>query len=681
MADLPRLFGKYEISGEIARGGFATVYRALDTDLERDVALKVLAPHLTWEANFTARFQQEAKVAARLKHSSIVTIYEIGEVDGALFIAMELAQAGSLRDRLAAMGELDVGETIKLLGPIAAALDFAHAHGIIHRDIKPANILLESDEYGGVRPILTDFGLVKALANSAELTQSGAIIGTVEYMAPEQADTDLAHEIGPASDIYALGIVAYHMLTGRVPFSDSSAARVLMAHLTKQPPPPSSIRTDLPPGVSDAILRALAKQPADRYPSASAFVDALREAEQARKRATTISDLYDQAQIQVNEQAWEDTLNTMSAIRQLDPDFGDPSGLTTRAEKALRRSEQTKRLQSGSFATIVALTNALHALPLKNIGHSIADASMRLAAYPIRLARRVPSAVNWKSLVVVVLLIIVVGSGYAIVSNTDDIAALVGIRPVLPTLSGNTLFTSDRSGKQEIHYLDSKGETTRMTNTPGNSESWSPSLAMGGSIYFTSNRSGKREIHRLDSLGKTVRMTNTPANGESWSPSISLGGAIYFTSNRDGKQEIYRLNSLGETVRMTNTPANGESWSPSSSVDGAVYFTSNRDGKREIYRLNSLGETVRMTNTPGSSHSWSPSSSTDGSVYFTSNRDGGYEIYRLGSSDGTTRMTHTADTVSSWSPIAASGAPSISLLIEIGNVKSIVSITQERSPA
>ena len=281
MADLPRLFGKYEIRGEIARGGFATVYRAHDVDLDREVAIKVLAPHLTWEANFAARFQQEARVAARLKHSNIVTIYEIGEEDGALFIAMELAQAGSLRDRLAKVGALDVEETIELLGPIAAALDFAHVNGIIHRDVKPANILLDPDENGDVRPILTDFGLVKALANSAELTQSGAIIGTVEYMAPEQADTDLAHEIGPATDIYGLGVVAYHMLTGRVPFSDSSAARVLVAHLTKEPPPPSSIRADLPVGVSEAILRALAKEPENRYPSATAFVDALRMASEA----------------------------------------------------------------------------------------------------------------------------------------------------------------------------------------------------------------------------------------------------------------------------------------------------------------------------------------------------------------------------------------------------------------
>ena len=278
MPDLPPTFGKYQIKAPLGRGGFATVYRAHDASLDRDIALKILAPHLAWEPDTVARFKQEARIAARLKHPNIVAIHEIGEVDGQIFIAMELIEGESLRDYLKRQGSLSVEETIALLAPIADALDYAHSQGVVHRDVKPANILLETTHHGQTRPVLSDFGLVKSLAQSTEITQSGAVLGTVEYMAPEQADSERANEIGPATDLYALGIVAYHMLTGQVPFTGSSA-QVLVSHLTRQPPSPRSLRADLPDGPSQVLLKALAKRPADRFASAAAFVQALRTAE------------------------------------------------------------------------------------------------------------------------------------------------------------------------------------------------------------------------------------------------------------------------------------------------------------------------------------------------------------------------------------------------------------------
>ncbi len=279
MADPSRNFGKYEILEPIGRGGFATVYRARDTVLDRAVALKVLAPHLIWDPDFVARFKQEARVAAHLRHPSIVAIYEIDEVEGQLFIAMELVTAGSLRDYMQAQGPLSVAATVELLAPIADALDEAHSQGLVHRDIKPANILLEKTRTGKLRPLLTDFGLVKALSQHSELTRTGAILGTAEYMAPEQIDIDRVAEVGPATDIYALGIVVYHMLTGQVPFSGSSA-QVMYAHMNKTPPAPSAIRADLPAAVSGSVLRALAKGPGDRFPDATDFIESLAAASQ-----------------------------------------------------------------------------------------------------------------------------------------------------------------------------------------------------------------------------------------------------------------------------------------------------------------------------------------------------------------------------------------------------------------
>ncbi len=273
-----KTFGKYEILGELGRGGFATVYRAKDITLGREVALKLLDPSRTWEPGFVERFYQEARIAAQLKHPNIITVHEIGEVDGQLFIAMELVRGGSLRDGLEVSGAMGIEETVALLRPVAGALDFAHGNGVVHRDVKPANILLDPSPDGGVRPVLTDFGLVKALSQSTELTQSGAILGTVEYMAPEQADSNRRSEISAATDTYSLGVVAYHMLTGQVPFTGSTI-EVLMAHANKQPPSPLKLRADLSPAISDAILKALAKQPEDRFSTATGFVQALGSGE------------------------------------------------------------------------------------------------------------------------------------------------------------------------------------------------------------------------------------------------------------------------------------------------------------------------------------------------------------------------------------------------------------------
>jgi len=276
MTEQTNTFGKYEILGELGRGGFATVYRVKDTTLGRQVALKLLDPSRTWEPGFVERFYQEARIAAQLKHPNIITVYEIDEIDGQLFIAMELADQGTLAEPLEGKGRLSPEEATELLTPIADALDYAHAQGIIHRDIKPANFMLDLNRDGSVRPILSDFGLVKALSHSTELTRSGTVLGTPKYMAPEQIDPDLQHLLGPATDIYALGIVVFQMLTGQVPFEGNST-QVSYAHIHKQPPSPTELRSDLSPAISDAILKALDKKPEDRFSTATAFVQALEE--------------------------------------------------------------------------------------------------------------------------------------------------------------------------------------------------------------------------------------------------------------------------------------------------------------------------------------------------------------------------------------------------------------------
>jgi serine/threonine-protein kinase len=248
---------KYEIQAEIGRGGMGIVYRGYDTMLQRPVAVKVLPPTFSFDQEFVARFQREAVLAANLHHPHIVTIHDVGEQAGNHYIVMELLEGETLDHWLHRYGAMTPPQAGQLLQQLASALDYAHGRGIVHRDIKPSNIMLSPD--GQVK--LMDFGLVRA-GEGSQLTRSGVVLGTPEYMAPEQA---LGESVDGCADVYALGVVLYRMLTGHVPFSRSTPYAVTYAHIHEPPPPLRTLRPDLPPAVEAVVLKALAKQPAERY--------------------------------------------------------------------------------------------------------------------------------------------------------------------------------------------------------------------------------------------------------------------------------------------------------------------------------------------------------------------------------------------------------------------------------
>ena len=345
------------IGRELGRGGFATVYEARDVELERVVALKVLHPYYVEDRQFVERFRQEARAAARLRHPHIVTVYEAGEAGDQLYIAMEYLPGRTLQALLEAEGAgpepaegaLPLERALPILEQVAEALDHAHAQGVVHRDVKPGNVMVEQTAEGScispsescispseVRATLTDFGLVKALAASTALTSRGTLLGSPEYMAPEQADPERAGEVGPAADRYALGVVAYQMLTGRVPFPGNTPA-TLYAHEHKPVPPPRSLRPGLPQAVEAALLRMLAKAPAERFPSAGAFVAQLREALLAERQAVRLGPLYAQLQAAAARQEWAEVLALGGRIQELDPAYRDVAEWMGRARDRLRR--------------------------------------------------------------------------------------------------------------------------------------------------------------------------------------------------------------------------------------------------------------------------------------------------------------------------------------------------------
>lgn len=268
-----RRLGKYEIRAEVGRGGMGTVYLAHDPLLQRRVALKVLAPHLAGEPDLIERFLREARAAARLKHPNIVTIYDVGQEGSTYYFVMEYVDGPSLARALAQRGPMSPGGALRLLRPLASALDYAHGQGLVHRDVKPGNILL--DPRG--EPALGDFGIARA-AQDSRLTTTGTLVGTPEYMSPEQARGD---EVDHRTDLYSLAIVAYEMLGGRSPFAGTTPHGVLYRQVHEAPPPLRQPRPGDPawPAAVDGVLqKALAKEPGQRYETAGAFVEALARA-------------------------------------------------------------------------------------------------------------------------------------------------------------------------------------------------------------------------------------------------------------------------------------------------------------------------------------------------------------------------------------------------------------------
>jgi len=264
---------QYLIEAEIGRGGMAAVFRALDLRLHRHVAIKALPPELAFNSDVRTRFLREAQTAAQLSHPNIVPIYTVDERGGVVYFVMALVEGESLAARVARPPRLSIDAVRRILAEVADALDYAHSCGVVHRDIKPDNILL--DQTTG-RAVVTDFGIARAAAGDARLTQTGVAVGTPAYMSPEQAMGE--RDLDGRSDQYSLGVVGYQLLVGETPFKAANTPAMLVKHLSEVPRAVRERRPDVPDALAAAVDRALAKKPEERWPSAGAFRDALRSA-------------------------------------------------------------------------------------------------------------------------------------------------------------------------------------------------------------------------------------------------------------------------------------------------------------------------------------------------------------------------------------------------------------------
>ncbi len=268
-----KTMGGCVITDLLGQGGMARVYRAHQTHLERDVAIKVLPPYYASDQNFVDRFKLEARSLARLSHPNIVVVHDAGDERGLLYIVMEYVSGGNLRDYMTQ--SISLREVTRIIREVASALTYAHERGIVHRDVKPVNVLMDDSR----RAVLSDFGIAKVMATSAVMTRSGAGVGTPEYMSPEQCK---GIQVDARADIYALGVMLYEMLTGHTPFEADNYTALAHSHIYELPLPPTKWNPRISPAVQAVVLKALEKDPADRFQQAMDMAITLEQAAAAQ---------------------------------------------------------------------------------------------------------------------------------------------------------------------------------------------------------------------------------------------------------------------------------------------------------------------------------------------------------------------------------------------------------------
>jgi serine/threonine protein kinase/Tol biopolymer transport system component len=565
-----RTIGHYQIVEELGRGGMAVVYKAWQPSLERFVALKVLPAYFQHEPEFLARFHREARSAARFSHPNIVHVYDSGEANGIHYIAMEYVEGGSLSQRLAA-GSLSLKETQSVLAQIASALDYAHDHGLIHRDIKPANILFTADG----RPKVTDFGIARA-SDGTHLTRTGVLMGTPEYMAPEQAE---GQTVDHRTDLYALGVVLYQMLTGRAPFQGTTPHATLHAVIYEAPPPPRQIAPGLPPAVEGVVLKAIAKQPDKRFQRGADMAAALGAALAGRapteraaappRRSPVVWIMAAIAAILVL------LLGLLALLFAGGGKDTTPIPATTAVVAWLTPTDLISTATAVDAVTAPAVTEALPTEPV--VAPSDTPSSPPATALPATDTPLPPTDTP---------------------IPPSDTPPTPTDTPIPPTTSpsihtGRLAFTSNRDGNPEIYVVNlANGGLARLTSNNANDwlPDWSPD---GGRIAFTSNRTGSYDLWTMKANGSGQTAVVTTAAWDDYARWAPDGArlALATTARTQGvdNSEIFVRRAGGDLVQRTSSTAEDQwpDWSP----DGRIVYTEGFKGDSgwDIYVMDGDG--------------------------------------------------------------------------------------------
>ncbi len=361
-------FGQYQVLEVIQRSGIAMVYKGYQPSLDRAVAIKVLLR--SQDRQFATRFQREAQAIGQLEHHNILPIYDYGEQDGHLYFVTQYVEHGfTLHDLL---GEpMDSISALRLIARVLDGLDYAHRHGVIHRDIKPANILLPLPDW----PLLADFGIAKFVDDKQSLTMPGIALGTAMYMAPEYAE---GRPADARTDLYSLGVVLYHMVTGRVPFEAKTPIAVLQKHVHDPLPPPRSLMPNLPEAIDEVLGRALAKDPDERYQSAVEMAQDVQRAiaQIEQERAADQIGLFYAAGLQAfGKGEWAQAIGQLQQVQELDRHYKDSADLLAFARAARERAQaeaqqELARLNQRRASAQVSSTTILLDVPVQSASHT-----------------------------------------------------------------------------------------------------------------------------------------------------------------------------------------------------------------------------------------------------------------------------------------------------------------------
>lgn len=617
MSNDPRIgtqLAGFRIEELIGHGGMGVVYRATQLSLGRRVALKVLASHLAHDESFRERFEFEWRTAAGLEHPNIVPIYEAGEADGVLYIAMRYVDGTDLGAVLATEHRLEPARAISILGQVALALDAAHSQDLVHRDVKPGNILVAaggSDESEHV--YLTDFGVAKQARAKGGLTRTGFFVGTIEYAPPEQIE---GKELDGRADVYALGCVLYQCLTGAPPFEKDAEVATLYAHLLEPPPSVIERRPELSPAIDDVIGCALAKKPEERYGTCRQLVRAAREGLGVSGEAPV-------------------------------PKPAAP----TRVEPATAGAAAT--VAGTAAAPLTPPTTPAGAAP--PTGGTVPPAAASAGAGPGGPSPGPPPSSPWRSR----RRLLLIGAAVLALAGAGAGAAIG-----LSGGGGGETGAESTNDPPTTEGPTTEGPTTDGTTDGGTTDGTTPPPAGGGAIVFDSERDGDGEIYVMGIDGANrVRLTNDKAvdAAAKWSPD---GTQIAFWSDRDGDADIYVMNADGTGVQQLTT--NGvNDYNPAWSADGErIAFEREGGNQYDIWTMSATGgDEVQLTT--GDAYDASAAYSPDGTtIAFTSDRDGDNEIFLM-NVDGTDQRALTdndrSDDYAAWSSdgatIAFSAAP------------------------
>ncbi len=696
-----KTLGQFRITEAIGRGGMAAVYKAYQPSLDRYVAIKVLSAQHALAPDFSERFVREARAIAQLNHPNILPVIDFGQEGDLSYIVMKYVPAGTLKGKMGQPMELKTA--LRLLEGIAAALDHAHSRGILHRDVKPGNVLLDENDW----VLLADFGLAKMVSGNNELTGSGVGIGTPAYMSPEQCQ---GMSVDVYTDIYALGIVLYEMLTGQLPFDADTPFAVVMKQISDPLPLPRSIRPDLPEDVERIILKATAKTPQDRFKTAGNLANALRAAilpdppskplNKTRKKTTPhLPTLYTQALGYFYTEQWAKAIKTLETIVAVQPDYenGDAARRLEQSKKQVQLSNLYTRAQHAlnnkNWTTAIARLKEIMAL---NASYRDAEALLKQARRQKKLgnlyndAKKLHDSGQWQAVVGVWDHIRALDANYP---DPDRLLAQAQTK----LRQKHAAEAAKRQAEERARHL---ADLYRRGLAHMAADEWRQAATLFAKIETIEpnyqETSGLLERARRETALQEAkaappvieaddqtqaRRIALPPDWKKYWPALPIGvliiiAAIFlfnsgnkttspkvvtvtnvsaedlFVSNRNGgKREIYFMDKDGNAVQWTHSPGNSESWNPTLYQGNSLVFTSNRSGKREIYRIDKEGNAVQWTHSPGKSESWNPNVDWGDMLIFTSDRDGKREIYLMDQEGNVTQWTHSPGSSESWGAV------------------------------